>query len=239
MNKTSIISALVLSSMTLVGCPHEPPLLEVYPLPDEVGDIDVSYIPLEYADTGHSYSMPLVAMELAVHGVPSAGVVIEDCDNEPGLHAPNGDKWGYHHAVGIAVDGEQRVVDPVLSPDLLTIDEFKNSFGDAKRRVRVGGDPFSGAVHECKDETSEEIPARVEDMAHFDFANVMIHCAYMRKAYKHIGGDYAAREAKLIKRVREMSLALDELGILDTFGSEEDFELVKTKAYCPPAIPDK
>jgi hypothetical protein len=233
-------NALSIAALTLLaasGC-NEPPLLEVYDLPEELPEIDVSYIPFEWFDTGHEYHMPLLAMELAAKGVPSAFVEVQDCAGDFKLEAPNGDRWGYHMAVAIKNGGAVRVVDPVLSSELLSLDDFQSTFHDSNTRLILGSgeDPTDA----CEDQVISEVPARVEDMQKFDFANVLIYCSYLRNFYRHIGGDYDAREEMLLSRVRALSLKMDELGLLEVDSPEaEEFALLKKQPYCPPAIGER
>lgn len=237
MKTRKLVATLALMS-ALAGCESEPPLLEVYSLPQELGDIDATYIPFEYADTGHTYHTPILAMELAARGIPSVYTMVENCDGEWKLEAPNGDEWGYHQALGVTHEGKLGIVDPVLSSEFLTVDEFRDAFNDSNSRVVVG-ESSEFQPFQCKDTVLEQVPAKVEDMQPFDFANVMIYCSYMKRFYRDIGGDYAAREQTLVSRIRELSLAMNDLGLLDVAQDDPEFELVKREPYCPPPIPKK
>ncbi len=181
MTKTRTLAAATLTIL-LFGCEEEPPLLEVHALPQALSEVDISYIPFEYADTGHTYHTPLLAMELAAHGIPNVQVMIEQCDNDWTLKAPNGDKWGYHAAVGVSHDGEFAIVDPVLSSDFLSIAEFQAAFSDPNSRVVLGTGTSDGGPSQCKNAANPVVPERVEDMEPFDFRNVMIYCSYMKRS---------------------------------------------------------
>jgi len=237
--RTKLLSALAMV-LSCSACEEEPPLLEVHALPQELGKIDITYLPYEYADTGHTYHTPLLAMELAARGIPSIYVMVEDCDGDERLRAPNGADWMYHQALGVTQKGELRVVDPVLSSDFLTVKEFQDAFDDSNSRVVIGeANTGERAPFQCKTTKLEDVPDKVEDMTPFSFDNVMIYCSYMKRFYRDIGGDYSEREDTLVKRVRELTLALDELGLIDRATDSAEFDLLKKAPYCPAPIPSK
>jgi len=227
----------------LCGCDEEPRGLNVptYPLPSPLDDIDISYIPYEYAVDGCWVRAPFLSMELAVAGIPSAAIHVQSCNNAFDLEGPDGLTWRHHVTVVIDDSGSLRVIDPMLSPDFLTEAgwlEAISSDDDARISFNPAAYPTGSAEQACGTRTGDEenMPETLEDMTPFLLANVMIHCAYMRDYLHQSGKDTEAREEHLIARTRELVFALDAIGLLDTMGDEESLSLLEAGPYCPDPI---
>lgn len=212
-----------------------------YPLPAELGDIDISYIPYEYAEDGCWVRAPYLSMELALANIPSAGINVQTCDGGFGLEGPEGVEWRHHVTVVIRYGGEMRVIDPMLADRLLSKEEWLAAIHaekDAKVSINPAAYPVAGTDLECGSYTGEEknLVDSVDKMTPFMLANVMIQCSYMRDYLHQSGKDTARREEQLIARTREIVLQLNEIGLIDSMGDEDIIEKIKQGPYCPEAI---
>jgi hypothetical protein len=236
------ITVFVCSATMHSACGDEaakPGLVEVHDLPSELRNIDIGYLPYEYATDGCQYRAPLLGMELAAHGIASAPVGVEDCEQEHSLTATNGELWSYHMSVGVVRDGKLALIDPVFAGGFLTVDQWLSSMGAGEVNVAVGLDALD-SVSGCnrRPEGVVDVPTRVEDMPPWHFENVMIYCSYMRTYLRTIEGENSARETALIQRIHELTIATDDLGLIDA-GDAALLARVRKEPYCPPPIRDK
>ena len=212
-----------------------------YPLPAELGGIDISYIPYEYAEDGCWVRAPFLGMELAAHNIPSAAISVQTCNGNFGLNGPEGVSWKYHVTIVIRHDGALKVIDPMLSDRLLTKDEWLDAIDaddDAKVSINSAAYPTGSIDLACGSYSGEEeyIVDSVDEMTPFLLDNVMIYCAYMRQYLHESGKDTAAREERLILRTRELVMQLYEIGLIELWEESEDWQKLQEGPYCPDPI---
>lgn len=239
-----VSGAVFLASVLLLpGCGDGSRAVNVptYPLPAELGGIDISYLPYEYAEDGCWVRAPFLGMELAAHDIPSAGISVQTCDGGFGLTGPEGVSWKHHVTIVIRREGALRVIDPMLADRLLTKEEWLAAIDaddDAKVSINSAAYPTGSIDLACGSYTGEEehLVDSVGEMSPFLFDNVMIHCAYMRQYLHESGRDTAAREERLILRTRELVLQLYEIGLIEMWGENEDWQKLQEGPYCPDPI---
>lgn len=214
----------------------------VHPLPDTLGDIDISYIPYEYVKDGCMHRKTYLAMELAARNMASSAVQIETCDNSFQLES-NGANWRMHQTVVMVVNNEVVVIDPLVSDDFLTVDEWRSAInGEDNTNVFFGSAAFGAnddGSDKCDIEPDEtDLETEISEMTPFYLENIMIGCSYLRR-YLLESPEYSKeRDDHLVQRTYELINLIEPLGLIDDLGSDADEILGKLAdgPWCPDPI---
>lgn len=243
--RTSISSFGCIVLVAALGCSaddHDGPG-KVYPLPQDLDAIDLSYLPYEYSNDGCEYRSSYLGMELLAQGIPSFVVAAEDCEQDLSLRPPGGARWRFHESVAIWRGDDARIVEPVFSSDYLTLDDWLDTMVVDPVNVylsSVGNPPsYTRSEGGCDLRPSfDDAPHEISEMAPWTLSNTMIFCSYMRRHLLDSPLYDEAREERLIKRTYELLDVVRKHGLLTEDDSEAIAHLAKGP-WCPPAIPSK
>jgi len=213
---------------------------EVFPLPGDLKDIDISYIPYEYAADGCMYRVSYLSMELAARGTPSGAIMVSTCDNKYTIEG-QGAKWNMHVTSIIDFNGEEFIIDPLVSSDFLTKEEWLIGInGEEETNININSPAYPTEeefTSNCNyEKVNEEIAEKVEDMVPWYLENIMISCSYLRRYLLDSANWSKERDEKLVKRTHELINELTKLGLIENSYDEETMNSLKAGPWCPEPI---
>jgi hypothetical protein len=224
------------------ACSDDRPIPTVYPLPAPWADVDLGYLPFEYLPDGCSQRASYLGMELAVRGVVTIAVDAETCDYGMGLRGPFGEPWRHHAVPVVLVDGEPALLDPLASPELLTIDAWLAGLTDDPVRVFLTSTAYpTSHGHETTcgsvEATESPLPTTVAGMTPWLLENVMSDCAALRQFHRDAPVHDPAREERLIVRTTELVQQIEALGLLDESMNPGLMDQLAAAPWCPEPVP--